>query len=621
MAVTETIATTDLEFARQLGQQLRVDSIRCSTAAGSGHPTSSMSAADLIAVLIARHLQYDWTRPKDPNNDHLIYSKGHASPLCYAMFKAVGAITDSEMMTFRKFGSRLQGHPTPAIPWVDVATGSLGQGLPVGVGVALAGQYLDKLPFHVWVLCGDSELAEGSIWEAVDKAGHYKLSNLTAIWDINRLGQRGETEYGWNLDTYRRRVEAFGCFPIVIDGHDMGSIDRALGEAISNTDKPTVIIARTIKGKGFSEIENKDGWHGKALPPDMAERAIKELGGIRNLKVKSQKPERGISPKRPVQADPVLPSYKKDDLVPTRKAYGDALLALAAIPEVVAMDGEVSNSTHTDEFAKAHPDRFFEMWISEQQLVATAVGMSVRGYKPFASTFAAFFSRAYDFIRMAGISQANIRLVGSHAGVEIGQDGPSQMALEDLASMRAIHGSTVLYPCDPNQAAKLTRLMADTPGIVFMRTTRGAYPTLYGANEVFKVGGSKVIRQSPKDKVALIGAGVTLHNCLAAADALAAKKIPVRVIDLYSVKPVDVKTLREAAKVTRGRLIVVEDHYPQGGLGAAVLEALAGDPPPRVVHLAVRDLPTSGKPEELMNAAGISSRHIVAAAIKLAASR
>jgi transketolase len=621
MAVTETIATTDLEFARQLGQQLRVDSIRCSTAAGSGHPTSSMSAADLIAVLVARYLQYDWSRPKDPNNDHLIYSKGHASPLCYAMFKAVGAITDSELMTFRKFGSRLQGHPTPVLPWVDVATGSLGQGLPIGVGVAMAGQYLDKLPFHVWVLCGDSELAEGSIWEAVDKAGHYKLGNLTAIWDVNRLGQRGETEYGWNLDTYRRRVEAFGCFPIVIDGHDMASVDRAFGEALSNTDKPSVIIAKTIKGKGFSEIENKDGWHGRALPPDMAERAIKELGGIRNLKVKTQKPERGVAPKRVTTNEPVLPIYKKEDKVATRKAYGDALLALAAIPEVVAMDGEVSNSTHADEFAKAHPERFFEIWIAEQQLVATAVGMSVRGYKPFASTFAAFFSRAYDFIRMAAISQANIRLVGSHAGVEIGQDGPSQMALEDLAMMRAIHGSTVLYPCDPNQTAKLTRAMADTPGIVFMRTTRGAYETLYGPNETFKVGGAKVVRQSPKDKVALIGAGVTVHSCLAAADALAAKKIAARVIDLYSVKPVDVKTLREAARVTKGRLVIVEDHYPQGGLGAAVLEALASDPPLRLVHLAVRDLPTSGKPEELMNAAGISAKHIVAAATRLAAAK
>src|SRR5438132_8099555 len=623
MAVTETQSTTDLEFVRQLGQQLRVDSIRGSTAAGSGHPTSSMSAADLIAVLIARYLQYDWARPKDPNNDHLIYSKGHASPLCYAMFKAVGAITDAEMMTFRQFGSRLQGHPTPAIPWVDVATGSLGQGLPIAVGVALAGKNLDKLPYHVWVLCGDSELAEGSIWEALDKASFYGLSNLTAIFDINRLGQRGETEYGWNTDTYRRRAEAFGCVPIVIDGHDITAIDRAFGGALSNTGKPTVIIAKTVKGKGFSEIENKDGWHGKALPADMAERAIKELGGIRHLKVKTSKPESGspaIKRKDGSLAVPAvnLPRYKKEDKVATRKAYGDALLALAAIPDVVAMDGEVSNSTHADEFAKAHPDRFFEIYIAEQQLVATAVGMSVRGYKPFASTFAAFFTRAYDFIRMAGISQANIRLVGSHAGVEIGQDGPSQMALEDLASMRAIHGATVLYPSDPNQAAKLTRIMADTPGIVFMRTTRGAYPTLYGANETFKVGGSKVLRQSPKDKVALIGAGVTLHNCLAAADALAAKKIPARVIDLYSVKPVDVKTLREAARVTKGRLVVVEDHYPQGGIGAAVLEALAADPPPRVVHLAVKELPESGKPEELMNAAGISSKSIVAAATKLA---
>jgi transketolase len=354
----------------------------------------------------------------------------------------------------------------------------------------------------------------------------------------------------------------------------------------------------------------------------MAERAIKELGGIRNLKVKTQKPDRAAPPKRPVVAtEPVLPTYKKEDKVATRKAYGDALVALAAIPEVVATDGEVSNSTHADEFAKAYPDRYFEMWIAEQQMVATAVGLSVRGYKPFASTFAAFFSRAYDFIRMAGISQANIRLVGSHAGVEIGQDGPSQMALEDLASMRAIHSSTVLYPCDPNQTAKLTRIMADTPGIVFMRTTRGAYPTLYGPNESFKVGGSKVLRQSAKDRVVLIGAGVTVHNCLAAADALAAKKIPARVIDLYSVKPVDVRTLREAAKATKGRFVIVEDHYPQGGLAAAVLEALAADPSPRVVHLAVKDLPTSGKPEELMNAAGISSKHIVAAAAKLAASK
>src|SRR5262252_5746904 len=375
--MTTTQTNAKVQQWTNLAQQLRVDSIRCTTAAGSGHPTSSMSAADLMAVLLTSYLHYDFDNPRNPNNDHLIFSKGHASPLLYSMYKAAGAISDEELMTLRKFGSRLEGHPTPILPWVDVATGSLGQGLPIGVGVALAGQYLDKLPFHVWVLCGDSELAEGSIWEALDKAGHYQLANLTAIWDINRLGQRGETEYGWNLDVYRRRVESFGCYPIVIDGHDLPSIDRAFGEALSNTGKPTVIIARTIKGKGFSEIENKDGWHGKALPPDMAERAIKELGGIRNLKVKTQKPERGPAPKKPIAAEPVLPIYKKEDKVATRKAYGDALLALASIPDVVAMDGEVSNSTHADEFAKAHPERFFEMWISEQQLVATAVVMSV----------------------------------------------------------------------------------------------------------------------------------------------------------------------------------------------------------------------------------------------------
>jgi len=621
MAVAETPTKKELDFLRDLGQQLRVDSIRCSTEAGSGHPTSSMSAADLVAVLIARHLQYDWSRPKEPNNDHLIYSKGHASPLCYAMFKAVGAVSDDELMSFRKFGSRLQGHPTPAIPWVDVATGSLGQGLPIGVGVALAGKFLDKLPYHVWVLCGDSELAEGSIWEALDKAGKYGLSNLTPILDINRLGQRGETEYGWQTDVYAARVEAFGGKPVVIDGHDLAQIDKALGDARNSRGKPTVVIARTVKGKGFSEIENKEGWHGKALPPDMAERAIKELGGERNLRVDTLRPEPGEpaqlrSPSHPVR----LPKYAKGDPVATRKAYGDALLALGAVASVVAMDGEVSNSTHADEFGKAYPERFFEMYIAEQQLVATAVGMAVRGYAPFASTFAAFFSRAYDFIRMAGVSEVSIKLAGSHAGVEIGQDGPSQMALEDLAAMRAVHTSTVLYPSDGVSAAALTETMASLPGIAYMRTTRGAYPVLYDEGEKFPVGGSKILMSSASDQVALIGAGVTLHNCLAAAAALAEDGIKARVIDLYSVKPIDVEALRKASADTGGRLVVAEDHYPQGGLAAAVMEALALDAqPPRVAHCAVRNLPSSGSPAELMEAEGITADHIAAAARSLLA--
>ena len=615
------LTAEDTEFLRELGHQLRVDSIRCSTAAGSGHPTSSMSAADIIAVLLARHLVYDWSLPDNPNNDHLIYSKGHASPLCYSMFKAAGAITDQELLSFRKFGSRLEGHPTPAIPWVDVATGSLGQGLPIAVGVALAGKYLDKLPFHVWALCGDSELAEGSIWEAIDKAGYYRLSNLTAIFDVNRLGQRGETEYGWNLEIYRQRAEAFGAFPILVDGHDVEQIDAALSRSRRAADKPTVIIARTVKGRGFSEIENKNGWHGRALPPDMAERAIAELGGVRHITIQTLKPEPAEDPHRggpPEGTQVVLPAYEVGSKVATRKAYGDALVALGVLPDVVAMDGEVSNSTHADEFASAYPDRYFEMFISEQMLIAAAVGMSVRRYRPFASTFAAFFSRAYDFIRMAAISQANIRLAGSHAGVEIGQDGPSQMGLEDLAAMRAIHGSTVLYPSDANSAARLTGAMAETDGIVFLRTTRGAYPVLYSPDEDFPVGGAKVIRSSGRDQVALIGAGVTLHNCLAAAERLATEGVSARVIDLYSVKPVDEGVLREASAVTRGNFVVAEDHYPQGGLGAAVMEALAGDAsPPRVAHCAVRDLPTSGKPEELMEAAGISAEDIAGAARRL----
>jgi transketolase len=608
------LTARDVEYLRELGQQLRVDSIRSSTAAGSGHPTSSMSAADIGAVLLARQLVYDWQHPDEPANDHLIFSKGHASPLCYAMFKAAGVIADDELLTFRRFGSRLQGHPTPALPWVDVATGSLGQGLPIAVGVALAGRRLDELPFHVWALCGDSELAEGSIWEAIDKAGHYQLGNLTAIFDVNRLGQRGETEFGWNVEVYRRRAEAFGARAIVIDGHDVEQVDAALAEARQATDRPTVVVARTIKGKGFAEIENHDGWHGKTLPPDMAERAIAELGGIRHLVVDGHRPEPG-QPRRRESGEVVLPTYQKGEKVPTRKAYGDALLALGARPDVVAMDGEVSNSTHADEFAHAYPDRFFEMFIAEQMLVSAAVGFSVRGYTPFASTFAAFFSRAYDFIRMAAISEANIRLTGSHAGVEIGQDGPSQMALEDLASMRAVHGSTVLYPADAASAAKLTAAMADLKGIVFLRTTRGGYPVLYGPDEEFPIGGSKVPRSSDQDRIALIGAGVTLHNCLAAAEELAGDGIQARVIDLYSVKPVDAATLREASAVTGGRLLVAEDHYPEGGLGAAVMEALAmEESPPRVSHLAVRGLPTSGTPAELMEAAGISAGQIAAAA-------
>ncbi len=619
MAATPVATLADLETLHEVAQQIRVDGIRASTKAGSGHPSSSMSAADLMAVLAGRHLRYDFAHPKLPTNDHLIFSKGHASPLLYALYKACGAIDDAELMTYRTFGSRLQGHPVPVLPWVDVATGSLGQGLPIAVGVALAGKYLDRLPYRVWVLCGDSELAEGSCWEAFDKAAHYDLDNLCVIVDVNRLGQRGETEFGWNLEAYRKRVEAFGCRALVIDGHNFDAIDGAYVDARETTGRPTVILARTIKGKGFSEIENKEGWHGVALKPDMAERAIKELGGERRLRIDVRAPERGKPATDGNRPGVSLPTYNVGERVATRKAYGDAITALGARADIVALDGEVSNSTHADEFKKAHPERFFEMYIAEQQMVAAAVGLQVRGYIPFASTFAAFLSRAYDFIRMAAISRASIRLSGSHAGSEIGADGPSQMALEDLAAMRAVQGSTVLYPCDATSAAKLVAQMAERPGVSYIRTTRGSYPVLYDAGTDFPIGGAKVLRRSDADRAAIVAAGVTVHEALKAADALAHEGIPCRVVDCYSVKPIDAELLADAARDCGGTLVVVEDHYAEGGLGAAVMEALSeSSPPPRVVHLAVRDVPGSGKTSDLLGAEGIDAEGIARAVRRVA---
>ncbi len=614
--MTTTQTEPQVQQWTNLAQQLRVDSIRSTTAAGSGHPTSSMSAADLMAVLMSSYLHYDFDDPKNPNNDHLIFSKGHASPLLYSMYKAAGAISDEELLTLRKFGSRLEGHPTPVLPWVDVATGSLGQGLPIGVGVALAGKYLDKLPYHIWVLCGDSEMAEGSIWEGFDHASHYKLDNMVAILDCNRLGQRGETELGWNTGAYAARATSFGWNAIVINGHDYDEINNAYAKAIQPNGSPTMIIAKTMKGRGVSFLENKDGWHGKPVPKDMEDKALQELNApARSMVFPVQKPA-SAQPAPEAQKKPVeLPRYEKD-AVATRKAYGDALKALgAANPDVVALDGEVSNSTYAEEFAKAYPERYFEQYIAEQQLVAAAVGMSVRHKIPFASTFAAFFSRAYDFIRMAAISRANIRLVGSHAGVSIGEDGPSQMALEDLSMMRAVFGSTVLYPSDPNQTARLTAEMAEHDGIVYMRATREKLPTLYSADEQFSVGGSKVVRQSPNDQATVVAAGITLHEALKAADQLQSDNITIRVIDAYSVKPMDEETLLAAAQEAGNRIVTVEDHWPEGGLGDAVLEVFSqrDGQLPEIVKLAVQSMPGSGTPAELLEEAGISAHHIVEA--------
>jgi transketolase len=606
---------TDFDRWRELGQQLRVDSIRAAAVTKSGHPTSSMSAADLVAVLLDKYLRYDFDDPANPNNDHLIFSKGHASPLLYSLYKAAGAISDEELLSFRKFGSRLEGHPTPVVPWVDVATGSLGQGLPIGVGVALAGKRLDRLPYRVWVLCGDSEMAEGSMWEAFEHAAFYDLDNLVAVLDVNRLGQTGETMHGWDLDSYTDRARAFGWNAIAIDGHDVEAIDRAYAEAIETRGKPTAIVAKTVKGKGASAVENQLGAHGKAL--DDPDSAIAELGGVRDIRVNVRKPDADGRPHLFEVGALDLPRYEVGGKeVATRRAYGDALVALGGgRADVVALDGEVSNSTFSEIFRDAHPDRYFEMYIAEQQMVAAAVGLQVRGWKPFASTFACFLTRAYDFIRMGAISRADIALCGSHAGVSIGEDGPSQMGLEDLAAFRAVGGSTVLYPCDANQTAKLVAAMADRPGISYMRTTRAATPIIYGPDEEFAIGGSKVVRASDDDDVAIVAAGITLHEALKAADELEEDGIRARVIDLYSLKPIDAETLHAAAEATDGRLITVEDHWPEGGLGEAVLSAFAtADERPQVTILAVREMPTSGKPAELLAAAGIDADHIANAA-------
>ncbi len=596
-----------------LAAQLRADSIRATTAAGSGHPTSCLSAADLMAVLLEGHLRADWRRPSRLDDDRLVFSKGHAAPLLYAMAKAAGALSDDELLSLRKLGSRLQGHPTPELPFVDVATGSLGQGLPFAVGVALAARLLGR-ELRCWVLLGDSEMAEGSVYEALELGGHYGLTRVVAIVDMNRLGQRGPTMLGWDGEAYAARARAFGWNALVVDGHDREAIDRAYRDAEAS-DRPVLIVARTRKGEGVSFLADREGWHGKPLSREEATRALAELGDPSGaLRVEMAGPRAAAAPRPPEDRPVALPRYDVGTQVATRAAFGDALRALGdARPEVVALDGEVSNSTYSERFAAAHPDRFFELYIAEQQLVSAAVGMQALGLVPFASTFAAFLTRAHDQLRMAAISRARLCLAGSHAGVSIGEDGPSQMALEDLAMMRAVSGSTVLYPSCATAAAALTAAMADREGISYLRTTRAKTPVLYGPEERFPVGGSKVLRRSAADAAAVLAAGITLHEALRAYDLLAADGIPVRVVDLYSVKPIDEATVEACADECGGRLVVVEDHFPEGGLADAVAEVFEGRPAPAITRLAVRALPGSGRPRELLDAAGIGADAIVAA--------
>jgi transketolase len=600
-----------IEQLKKLAALVRYYCLISTTAAGSGHPTSSLSAADLMVGLFFGGLyRFDLDHPDHPNNDRLIFSKGHASPLLYALYAAAGRVSEEELLSLRRFDSPLEGHPTPDFKYAEAATGSLGQGLSIGLGMALNGRYLDRLPYRTFVLLGDSEMAEGSQWEAMEIAAHYRLNNLVGIIDVNRLGQRGETLYGHNLEAYREKAAAFGWEPILIDGHDFEQILPAYQKGLLSEERPVMIIARTIKGKGVSLLEDQNGWHGKALSKEQLKTALPELGEIdRTIRGEIKEPEdkrlEGTLPR-----DVEEPSYPPDIPVATRKAYGLALKRIFPFyPAMVVLDAEVSNSTYAEIFQEAFPDHFFEMYIAEQNMVGTALGLSIRGKIPFISTFAAFFTRAFDQIRMSQYSRANIKFCGSHAGVSIGEDGPSQMGLEDLAMFRTISDCVVLYPCDAVSTEALVKEAACHCGLVYIRTTRMATPILYAPGDRFPIGGSKTLKISQKNRITVAAAGITLFEALKAYEALASEGIYLRIIDLYSIKPLDEGTLKQAARETEA-IITVEDHHPEGGLGEAVKSALSGEGTV-IYSLAVGKKPVSGKPEELLAYEEISQEAIV----------
>jgi len=591
----------------KLAKLVRYYILTSTTEAGSGHPSSSLSAVELMVTLMFRgFFSYDISQVDYPNNDRLIFSKGHASPLFYSLWTAAGALTEEELLSYRKFGSRLEGHPTPALPYVEAATGSLGQGLSIGVGMALNAKSIDKLPYRTFVLLGDSEMAEGSQWEAMQIAAHYKLNNLIGILDVNRLGQTGETMYGHDLSAYEKRIASFGWKTWVIEnGHNMSHIASAYEQALAVTGAPVMIIAKTIKGKGVSFIENKNGWHGKALSKIECENALKELGEVdRSITGRFAKPQSCKS------IEYILKIRLKDngygnEPIATRKAYGQALVRIfPKHPEMVVLDGEVSNSTYAEIFKETYPDRYFEMYIAEQNMIGTALGLSRRGKIPFVSSFAAFLTRANDQIRMCQYSEANIKFCGSHAGVSIGQDGPSQMGLEDIAMFRSIRNSVVLYPSDAVSTDKLVEEAANYKGLVYIRTTRSATPIIYPASETFPIGKCKVVRESKNDFVTVVAAGITLHEALKSYEDIKKDGIFIRVIDLYSIKPIDIETLKSAAQQTKA-IVVVEDHYPEGGIAEAVRSALAGSKTP-IYSLAVDNIPKSGTPDELLQFENIS---------------
>ncbi|MDP2789806.1 MAG: transketolase [bacterium] len=600
----------------QLALSIRRWILQMTTAAGTGHATSSLSATDLMAALFfGGFFRADVHKPQNPNNDRIIFSKGHAAPLLYALYAAAGVIPERELLMLRKFSSRLEGHPIPSsFPYAEAATGSLGQGLSVGLGMALAAR-IDKLPYRTFVLLGDSELAEGQIWEAAQLASHYKLNNLITIADINRLGQRGATMLGWNVQAYAKRFAAFGWRTFIVDGHNLDAIAAIYRRALTSSNRPTIILAKTVKGKGVSFLENKNGWHGKALTKVQLAQALAELGEVQRVRGFLAKPLTRKPATQPTRYPAKPLHYTRGTLVATRAAYGSALARIApAYPELIVLDAETSNSTMADTFSKAQPKRFYEMFIAEQNMVSTALGLARRGKIPFASTFAAFLTRAHDQIRMAALSDAHIVLGGSHAGVSIGQDGASQMGVEDIAMFRSTFSSTILYPSDAVSTEKLVEQAAKAKGIVYIRTTRGKTPVLYNNTESFPIGGSKTLAESRKDKATIIAAGITVHEAAKAYNELLKRKINVRVIDLYSIKPIDRVAILRAARQTK-HLIVVEDHVAEGGVADAVREVIGTSA--KVTSLAVRKIPRSGKPEQLLAYEGIDAKAIVRAVKQL----
>jgi transketolase len=618
-------SVTSLAALQNIATQLRIDSVRSTSEAGTGHPTSCLSAADIVATLFFDELRFDPKDPRNPDNDRFVLSKGHSAPILYSAWAEVGLFPREELLKLRRIDSDLEGHPTPRLSFVDVATGSLGQGICAAIGTALNARRIGS-EYRTYALLGDGEMAEGSVWEAADVALHYKLDNLCGIIDVNGLGQSQDTQFGHQMDEIAARWNAFGWHAIVVDGHDIPSLQKAFAEARATKGRPTMVLARTLKGKGLAAIEGKPGWHGKALKKgEEADQAVAELQ--KQMKGETVKPEiQGPRSKSRLETQPdystiPAPAYKKGQEIATREAWGVGLAAVGKIDSrVVALDADVKNSTFSDKFEKVAADRFYENFIAEQVMVGAAMGLAARGAIPFPSTFACFLTRASDFVRMGGVSFSNVKFSGSHCGVSIGEDGPSQMALEDLAMMRSVPGCAVLYPCDGMSTERLVVEMTKRQGMAYMRTSRPKTPVIYGPDETFPIGGSKVLRQSAGDAAAVVGAGITVFEALKAYDQLKAEGISIRVIDAYSVQPIDAKTMLEAAKGTGGNLITVEDHYASGGLGDAVSEAVA-EGGFAVRRLAVREVPRSGQPDELIDRYGISARHIadaVRAAIKRA---